>query len=92
LPAPAGEVSALVEIVGCGHCCCQVKTKKIKDTFDPTLVPRLDTVLSGSFGFHEPGLRDAEEVLTRLISVLNAQDYLEPLERLKEGHGLRVVK
>jgi len=39
----------------------------------------------------EPGPRDAEETINRLIAVLDTQELAAALERV-EGHGLRVVK
>jgi len=39
----------------------------------------------------EPGPRDAEETIDRLIAVLDTQELAAALERV-EGHGLRVVK
>jgi hypothetical protein len=40
----------------------------------------------------EPGPRDAAQTLSRLIAVLDNQDLARAIERLKKGHGLRVVK
>jgi hypothetical protein len=40
----------------------------------------------------EPGPRNAEQTLTRLIAVLETQDLAHAIERLEKGHGLRVVK
>jgi hypothetical protein len=40
----------------------------------------------------EPGPRDAEQTLSRLIAVLDNQDLARALDRLEKGHGLRVVK
>jgi hypothetical protein len=40
----------------------------------------------------EPGPRDAEQTLSRLIAVLDTQDLALAVERLEKGHGLRVVK
>jgi len=40
----------------------------------------------------EPGPRDAEQTLSRLIAVLETQDLARAIERLEMGHGLRVVK
>jgi len=40
----------------------------------------------------EPGPRDAEQTLSRLIAVLETQDLARAVERLEKGHGLRVVK
>jgi hypothetical protein len=40
----------------------------------------------------EPGPRDAEQTLSRLIAVLETQDLARAIERLQKGHGLRVVK
>ena len=40
----------------------------------------------------EPGPRDAEQTLSRLIAVLDNQDLALAIERFEKGHGLRVVK
>jgi hypothetical protein len=40
----------------------------------------------------EPGPRDAEQTLSRLIAVLDSQDLARAIERLEKGHGLQVVK
>jgi hypothetical protein len=40
----------------------------------------------------EPGARDADEVITQLIAVLDTQELANAIERLDEGRGLRVVK
>ena len=40
----------------------------------------------------EPGPRDAEKTLTRLIGVLETQDLARAIERIERGHRLRVVK
>jgi len=40
----------------------------------------------------EPGPRDAEQTLSRLIAVLDTHDLALAIERLEKGHGLRVVK
>ena len=40
----------------------------------------------------EPGPRDAEQTISRLIAVLETQDLARAIERLEKGHGLRVVK
>jgi hypothetical protein len=40
----------------------------------------------------EPGPRDAEQTLSRLIAVLETQDLARAIERIEKGHGLRVVK
>ena len=40
----------------------------------------------------EPGPRDAEQTLSRLIAVLETQDLASAIERIEKGHGLRVVK
>ena len=40
----------------------------------------------------EPGPRDAEQTLSRLIAVLETQDLARAIERIERGHGLRVVK
>jgi hypothetical protein len=40
----------------------------------------------------EPGPRDAEETLSRLIVVLDTQSVARAIERLESGHGLRLVK
>jgi hypothetical protein len=40
----------------------------------------------------EPGSRDTAETLNRLIAVLDTEDLARAVERLEEGHGLRVVK
>ena len=40
----------------------------------------------------EPGPRDAEEILRRLIAELDTQDFARATDRLEKGHGLRVVK
>ena len=40
----------------------------------------------------EPGPRDAEQTLSRLIAVLETQDLARAIERLEKGHGLRVVE
>jgi hypothetical protein len=40
----------------------------------------------------EPGPRDADETITRLIAVLDTQDLALAVERLEKGYGLRVVK
>jgi hypothetical protein len=42
--------------------------------------------------YMEPGPRDAEQTLNRLIAVLDSQDVARAIERLEKGHGLRVVK
>ena len=39
----------------------------------------------------EPGPRDAEETLTRLIAILDTQDLARAIERLEKVQGLRVV-
>jgi hypothetical protein len=40
----------------------------------------------------EPGPRDAEQTLFRLIAVLERQDLARAIERLEKGHGFQVVK
>ncbi len=40
----------------------------------------------------EPGPRDAEETLARLIALLDSQDLARAIERLEKVQGLRVVK
>jgi hypothetical protein len=40
----------------------------------------------------EPGRRDADETITRLIAVLDTQELALAVERLEKGYGLRVVK
>jgi hypothetical protein len=40
----------------------------------------------------EPGPRDADEVITQLVAVLDTQELANAIERLDEGSGLRVVK
>ena len=40
----------------------------------------------------EPGERDADETIGRLIALLDAKDLALAIERLEKGHGLRVVK
>jgi len=40
----------------------------------------------------EPGPRDANETITRLIAVLDRQDLARAMERLDSGYGLRVVR
>ena len=40
----------------------------------------------------EPGPRDGEQTLSRLIAVLDSQDLARAIERLEKGHGLQVVK
>jgi hypothetical protein len=40
----------------------------------------------------EPGPRDAEQTLSRLIAALDSQDLARAMERLEKGHGLQVVK
>ena len=40
----------------------------------------------------EPGQRDAEQTLSRLIAVLEMQDLARAIERIENGHGLRAVK
>jgi hypothetical protein len=40
----------------------------------------------------EPGPRDSEQTLMRLIEVLDRQDLASAIERLEAGHGLREVK
>ena len=40
----------------------------------------------------EPGPRDADETIRRLIAVLDTQDLALAIDRLEKGHGLRVVK
>jgi len=41
----------------------------------------------------EPGPRDAEQTPSRLIAVLETQDFgTRAIERIEKGHGLRVVK
>ena len=40
----------------------------------------------------EPGPPDAEQTLSRLIAVLDTEDLARAIERLEQGHGLRVVK
>ena len=40
----------------------------------------------------EPGARDADEVITQLIAVLDTQELANAIERLEGGHGLRAVK
>jgi hypothetical protein len=40
----------------------------------------------------EPGPRDADETITRLIAVLDSQELALAVARLEKGYGLRVVK
>ena len=40
----------------------------------------------------EPGPRDAEQTLARLIAVLETQDLARAIERLEKVHGFQVVK
>ncbi len=40
----------------------------------------------------EPGPRDAEQTLSRLIAVLDSLDLARAIERIENGHGLRAVK
>jgi hypothetical protein len=40
----------------------------------------------------ELGARDADEVVTQLIAVLDTQELADAMNRLERGHGLRVVK
>jgi hypothetical protein len=40
----------------------------------------------------EPGQRNADETIARLIAVLDSQDVALAMERLEKGHRLRVVK
>ena len=40
----------------------------------------------------EPGGLNSEETLARLIALLDNADLASALDRLEEGHGLRVVK
>jgi hypothetical protein len=40
----------------------------------------------------EPGPRDAEQTLSRLIAVLETHDLARAIERIEKGRGLRVVK
>jgi len=40
----------------------------------------------------EPGPRDAQQTLSRLIAVLETHDLARAIERLEKCHGLRVVK
>jgi hypothetical protein len=40
----------------------------------------------------EPGPRDAEQTLGRLIAVLDTQELAGAIDRLEKSHGLRVVK
>ena len=40
----------------------------------------------------ELGGRDADEVVTQSIAVLDTQELADAMNRLERGHGLRVVK
>ena len=40
----------------------------------------------------EPGPRDAEQTLSRLIAVLETQDLARAIGRIEKGHRLRVVE
>jgi hypothetical protein len=40
----------------------------------------------------EPGPRDADKTIQKLISILDRQDLAEAMARLENVHGLRVVK
>jgi hypothetical protein len=40
----------------------------------------------------EFGMRDADEVITQMIAVLNTQELADAMDRLERGYGLRVVK
>ena len=40
----------------------------------------------------ELGMTDADEVVTRLVAVLDTNELAEAINRLERGFGLRVVK
>jgi hypothetical protein len=40
----------------------------------------------------ELGMRDADEVVTQIIAVLDTQELADAMNRLGRGFGLRVVK
>jgi hypothetical protein len=40
----------------------------------------------------EPGPRDAEKTINKLIAILDRQDLAAAIDRLENAHGLRVVK
>ncbi|MGZ4974565.1 MAG: hypothetical protein ACXWIU_15675 [Limisphaerales bacterium] len=40
----------------------------------------------------ELGMTDADEVITRLVAVLDTNELAEAMNRLERGFGLRVVK
>jgi hypothetical protein len=40
----------------------------------------------------ELGMTDADEVITRLVAVLDTNELAEAIHRLERGFGLRVVK
>jgi hypothetical protein len=42
--------------------------------------------------YMQPGPRNAEESMQRLIAILDRQDLVAALERLRQGYGPRVVK
>jgi hypothetical protein len=40
----------------------------------------------------ELGMRDADEVVTQIVAVLDTQELADAMNRLEHGYGLRVVK